>query len=160
MKAEAYAGAVRDLIVKGKRKVQDIMIEGPANCKETLNSIYKTFSNPSSTPFVWDGAEECECIFLNDLRCSPNIILWHDFLLLQEGQTVHLPAPTTHYSKDITFASDTPLFCTGKYPLVYTRNERESEMDVCTLEDISFQLSNTRKKNSELFLCVSNVLQS
>ena len=71
-------------------------------------------------------------IFLNDFRWSSQIIQWHDFLLLLEGQMVHLPAPKTHYAKDIALEKDTPIFCTGKQPFVYIKNgvidERETEM--------------------------------
>ena len=45
---------------------------------------------------------------------------------------VHLPAPKTHYAKDIALEKDTPIFCTGKQPFVYIKNgvidERETEM--------------------------------
>ena len=37
-----------------------------------------------------------------------------------EGQMVHLPAPKTHYAKDIVYDKDTPIFCTGKQPFVYS----------------------------------------
>ena len=49
-----------------------------------------------------------------------------------EGQLVHLPAPKTHYARDIVFESDTPIFCTTKVPFVFIKNgvidERETEM--------------------------------
>ena len=51
---------------------------------------------------------------------------------LSEGQTVHLPAPKSHYTRDITLEKDIPIFCTGKQPLVYISggsvDERETEM--------------------------------
>ena len=51
-----------------------------------------------------------------------------------EGQVVHLPAPKTHYAKDIVFEKDTPIFGTGKQPLIYIKNgvidQRETEMSV------------------------------
>ena len=55
------------------------MIVGPANCAKTfllnpLNVIFNTFSNPASTRFAWVGAEQAECIFLNDFRWSPAVI--------------------------------------------------------------------------------------
>ena len=48
-------------------------------------------------------------------------ISWHDLLLLLEGQTVHLPAPKSHYTEDIVFERDVPIFYTGKDELVYIR---------------------------------------
>ena len=44
--------------------------------------------------FAWVGAEQSEEVFLNDFLCSAQIIPWHDFLMLLEGQTVQ-PAPNT-----------------------------------------------------------------
>ena len=77
------------------------MIVGAANCGKTfllnpLNVIYNTFSNPACTSFAWVGAEKAEVLFLNDFRWSSSVIQWHDFLLLLEGQLVHLPAPKSH----------------------------------------------------------------
>ena len=60
-------------------------------------------------------------IFLNDFRWSPQVLPWHDLLLLLEGQTVHLPAPKTRYSKDIVFDKDTPIFCTSKHQLIFVK---------------------------------------
>ncbi len=60
------------------------------------------------------------------------LLAWHDMLLLLEGQRVHLPAPKTHYTRDIVFDKDTPVFATGTHSLVCVRggqvNERETEM--------------------------------
>ena len=52
--------------------------------------------------------------------------------MLLEGQTVHLPAPKTHYRQDILFQGDTPIFCTSKDELSYVRggvvDDRETHM--------------------------------
>jgi hypothetical protein len=49
-----------------------------------------------------------------------------------EGKVVHLPAPKTHFTEDIEFVKDTPIFCTSKRPLIYIKNgvvdDRETEM--------------------------------
>ena len=84
--------------------------------------MFKTFSNPASTTFAWLGAQEAEVVFLNDFRWSAQIIPWHDFLMLLEGQKVHLPAPKTHYKQDIVFEGDTPIFCTSKDQLSFVRS--------------------------------------
>jgi len=137
IRKEAFANAIKDLLEKGRSKFRNLMICGPANSAKTfmlspLTSIYKTFSNPACTSFAWVGAQEAECIFLNDFRWSPQVIQWHDFLLMLEGQLVHLPAPKTHYARDIIFEKDTPIFCTGKQPFIYIKNgvidQRETEM--------------------------------
>ncbi|PFX15070.1 hypothetical protein AWC38_SpisGene20727 [Stylophora pistillata] len=59
---------------------------------------------------------------------------WHDLLLMLwlEGHIVHLPVPKTHFAKDISLTSGTPIFCTGKHRLMYIKNgildERECGM--------------------------------
>ena len=123
-----FISACKLLLKKGRGKYRNILLTGPANCGKTfilnpLNLIYKTFSNPASTSFAWVGAENCEILFLNDFRWSSQILAWHDMLLLLEGQTVHLPAPKSHYAQDIVFDSDTPVFCTGKQELQYIRGQ-------------------------------------
>ena len=81
LRKEAFANAIKDLLEKGRSKFRNIMICGPANSGKTfllnpLTSIYRTFSNPASTSFAWVGAEEAECIFLNDFRWSQQVIQW------------------------------------------------------------------------------------
>ena len=54
------------------------------------------------------------------------------FVVGRAACIVHLPAPETHYAKDITFNLDTPIFATGKGPFVFSRSgivdERETDM--------------------------------
>ena len=64
-------------------------------------------------------AEKAEVVFLNDFRWSPQIIAWHDHLLMLEGQLVHLPAPKSQYAKDIVFDKDTPIFSTSKHQYLF-----------------------------------------
>lgn len=103
------------------------MICGLSNSAKTfiLNprpSIYDTFCNPASSSFVWVGAQDAECIFLNDFHWSAQLIQWHDFLLMLKAEMVHLPVPKTHYARDVVFDRDTPIFCTSKQPIVYIKN--------------------------------------
>ena len=60
------------------------------------------------------------------------IIAWNDLLLLLEGQPVHLPAPKSHFARDLFLTSDVPIFCTSAHQIVYVRggevDERETEM--------------------------------
>ena len=134
---EQFSEAIRDLLDKGRGKYRNLYLKGPSNCGKTfllnpLTHIYNTFCNPASTTFAWVGAEAAEVLFLNDFRWSPNIIPWHDLLLLLEGHEVHLPAPKTHYRCDFSFKGDTPIFCTVKEELSFVRagvlDERETEM--------------------------------
>ena len=101
---ESFGNAIQELLRKGRGKYRNIMLTGPANCGKTfllnpLNSIYKTFTNPASTSFAWVGAEQAEVVFLNDFRWSPQIIAWHDFLLMLEGQLVHLSSAKVAFCK-------------------------------------------------------------
>lgn len=132
-----FGDAVKTLLEQGRGKYRNIMITGPANCGKTflldpLNKIYETFTNPATTTFAWVGADKAEVIFLNDFRWTSKIIPWHDLLLLLEGQLVHLPAPKSHFAQDLILEKDTPIFCTGKHPLVFVQggsvDERETEM--------------------------------
>ena len=125
---ETFTGAIRDLLHQGHSKFRNIMICGPANLVKTfilnpLSSVYTTFCNPACMSFAWVGAEDAKCIFLNDFRWSSQIIPWHDFLLMLEGQMVHLPAPKTQYAKDIVFDKDTPIFCTSKQLIIFIKIE-------------------------------------
>ena len=140
----SFANAVKELLDKGRGKYRNVMIVGPANCGKTfilnpLNMIFTTFCNPATATFAWVGAENSECIFLNDFRWSPQIIAWHDLLLLLEGQTVHLPAPKSHFTKDITFDRDTPIFCTGKRTMVYIKNGVIDERE-CGMMDVRWKV--------------------
>ena len=128
---------MKELLLKGRGKYRNLMLTGPANCGKTfllnpLNRIYRTFTNPASNTFAWVGAEDAEVVLLNDFRWSPQVIAWQDLLLQLEGQQVHLPAPKSHFAKDITFKGDTPIFRTTKRPLTYVKNGcvdyRETEM--------------------------------
>ena len=51
---------------------------------------------------------------MNDFRFNPELISWEEFLLLLEGQLVHLPTPKSHFAKDISVESDVSIFATGK----------------------------------------------
>lgn len=120
-----FSAALRELMVKGRGKHRNIIIVGPANCAKTfllrpVEKVFETFANPSNDKYAWLGAENAEIIFLNDFRWSREMIAWKELLLLLEGQTVHLPAPKNHYSKDISISTDTPILATSKSVIRYT----------------------------------------
>ena len=157
-----FTEAVRNLLVKGRGKYRNTLLKGPANCGKTfilnpLNSIFHTFSNPATTSFAWVGAQDCEVIFPNDFRWSDKIIPWHDLLLLLEGQTVHLPAPKSHYAEDIVFERDVPIFCTGKDELVYIRggvaDSRETEMMQVRWKVVSFNAQIPSTEQVDILPC-------
>ena len=92
--------------------------------------------------FAWVGAEQAECIFLNDFHWSGQIIPWQDLLLMLEGQPVHLPAPKSHYAKDLVLQNVTPIFATSKHELVFIKNsviDKTNRDNVCALERVPFQ---------------------
>ena len=162
IKKETFTKSIKELLDKGRSKFRNIMICGPANSGKTfilnpLRSIYNTFCNPACSSFAWVGAEDAECIFLNDFRWSQQIIQWHDFLLMLEGQLVHLPAPKTHYARDIVFERDTPIFCTGKQPIIYIKNgvidERESEMMAVRWKIFKFHVRIEERNQKEIPNC-------
>ena len=74
-----------------------------------------------------------------------------------EGQLVHLPAPKTHYARDIVFERDTPIFCTGKQPIIYIKNgvigERESEMMVVRWKIFKFHVRIEERNQKEIPNC-------
>lgn len=159
---ETFTGAIRDLLHQGRSKFRNIMICGPANSAKTfilnpLSSVYTTFCNPACTSFAWVGAEDAECIFLNDFRWSSQIIPWHDFLLMLEGQMVHLPAPKTHYAKDIVFDKDTPIFCTSKQPIIFIKNgvidQRETDMMAVRWKIFHFNVRIAEQNQKEIRKC-------
>ena len=132
-----FSESLKNLLQYGRGKYRNVMIVGPANCGKTfilkpVTEIYKCFLNPASSTFAWVGVQLCEAIFLNDFRWSQQIIPWHDFLLLLEGETVHLPAPKTHFSEDITLTSHLPIFATSGNEIKYGSSkgncDRENEM--------------------------------
>ena len=159
---ETFTGAIKDLLHQGRSKFRNIMICGPANSAKTfilnpLSSVYTTFCNPACTSFAWVGAEDAECIFLNDFRWSSQIIPWHDFLLMLEGQMVHLPAPKTHYAKDIVFDKDTPIFITSKQPIIFIKNgvidQRETDMMAVRWKIFHFNVRIAEQNQKEFQKC-------
>lgn len=158
----SFKAAIYEALEKGRGKYRNIMITGPANCGKTfilapLTGIFESFSNPASTSFAWVGAEKAEIIFLNDFRWSSQIIPWHDFLLLLEGQLVHLPAPKTHFSEDLVLSGTTPVFATGKHPLVYIKGgqieDRETEMMAVRWKHFTFHSQIPESEQQEIPAC-------
>ena len=133
-----FADRVRSLLIKGRGKLRNLIIVGPANCGKIcllrpIENIFKTFCNPANDKYGWVGADKAEAIFLNDFRWTSELIQWNAFLLMLEGHTVHLPAPKNHFASDVCIDKDTPIFATSKEPIRFVgrynaTDERENEM--------------------------------
>ena len=159
---QLFSRAVKELLLKGRGKNRNLLITGPTNCGKTfllnpLTVIYHTFCNPATGSFAWVGVDSTECIFLNDFRWCHQIIPWHDLLLMLEGHIVHLPALKTHFAKDICLQRDTPVFSTGKSPLVYLKNgvidEVETDMMSVRWFNIRLHRQIPRAEQKEIPAC-------
>lgn len=123
-----FADHIRKCLTVGRSKYTNILLHGPRNCGKSfllnpLEDMYKTFINPTEGKYCWVGLDDCEVALLQDLRWSPELIKWSDFLVLLEGQTVHLARPRNVYPTDMTIpkSNTIPFFATTKLPLVYSR---------------------------------------
>lgn len=135
-----FAGYICELLTLGRGKFRNLMIYGRSNCAKTfilkpLKNIFgeKLFDNPANDKYAWVGAEKAQVILLQDFRFSKDVIAWKDLLLLLEGETVKLPAPKNHFSKDVVIDTDVPIFATSKSPITYkgpfnAEDERETDM--------------------------------
>ena len=102
----SFKRKVFDVLNEGRKKGNDLMVIGPANCGKTflfrpLTEIFDTFVSPTHGTFAWVGAEKAEVVFLNDLRWSEKLISWSNFLNLLEWLHIHVQAPKTHFEGDI-----------------------------------------------------------
>ena len=159
---KSFTSAIYEAIDKGRGKYINILITGPANCGKTfiispLTVIYDAFCNPASTTFAWVGAEKAEIIFLNDFQWSPQIIPWHDLLLLLEGQLLHLPAPKTHFAQDLILTDSTPIFATSKHELIFIKggqiDEKETKMMAVRWKYFSFRSQVPENEQREIPAC-------
>jgi hypothetical protein len=138
VKVQEFAKAMRDLLEFGRGKHRNILIVGPSECAKTfvmkpLKDLFKTFSNPGEDKYSLMNAVHAEIIFLNDFRWSSQIITWRDFLLLLEGEPVHLPTPRNHFRYDVCLEADTPIVATSISTFTFKeayngRNSVEDEM--------------------------------
>ena len=153
-----FADAVRRCLCKGRRKLNNVMLTGPTNCGKSfllnpLELIFRAFVNPAAGKYAWVGLDDAEIAYLNDLRWSEELIKGNDFLLLLEGQTVHLPRPKNQYATDLVIDRENtiPFFATSKSAIEFvgrynTRDQMETEMmnSRWKIFDFSRQISNVR----------------
>lgn len=158
-----FASALRQSFMKGRQKNTNVLLIGPTNCGKSfllnpIEIIFTTFINPATGRYAWVGIDECEVAYLNDFRWSAEIIAWSDFLLLLEGQTIHLPRPKNMYATDMCIdrSNTIPFFATSKGPIEYMGrynicDERETEMmsSRWLTFPFSYQIPNSEVKNIE-----------
>ena len=59
------------------------------------------------------GVEQTNLMILNDLRWTPEMIPWSEFLKFLEDQTVHFAAPKTDFARGIMLSLDISIFATS-----------------------------------------------
>ena len=74
-----YVDAMRDLLEHGGGKFCNVLLVGPANCGKTflLNSleiIFRAFTNPANDKYAWVGADQAEVIVLQEFRWRSELI--------------------------------------------------------------------------------------
>ena len=160
-----FTSALRECIKKGRQKNTNVLLVGPTNCGKSflLNPIelmYKSFVNPATGKYAWIGLDECEVAYLNDFRWSSEIIAWSDFLLLLEGQTVHLPRPKNQFATDMCIDRENtiPFFATSKGIIEYTgkynmRDDRESDMMSSRWKVFTFTYQIPLRESKQLSPC-------
>lgn len=121
-----FANALRQALIKGRCKRTNVMLVGPTNCGKSfllnpLEIMFRTFVNQATGRYAWIGLDECEVAFLNDFRWSSECINWSDFLLLLEGQTVHIPRSKNQFCSDLEIHRDNtlPFFATSKSTIIF-----------------------------------------
>ena len=119
-----FSSAMRTLLELGRGKHRNILIIGPSDCAKTflfkpLRELFRVFSNPGHDRYGLMKAADAEIIFLNDFRWSKELIPWNDFLLLLEGDPVHIPTPRNHYRNDVCIDRDSPIVATSVEKIIY-----------------------------------------
>ena len=116
--------SIRNNIDLGRSNGSTLFLIGPAECGKIfllipLETLYKTFSYPSSERYSWVGIEEMEMISLNDFRLSKEVIPWEDLLRLLVGVRVWFDRPKNLYAQNMCIDSDNTIpvigTCRSKY---------------------------------------------
>ena len=127
-----FAETLWDLLTNGRGNGRNIIIYGPAYSEKTtilnpITTIFDAFTNPSNSKYAFVGADKAEFIFMNDLRWSPDMISWQEFLNLLKGQNVYLAAPSFHFAEDIYICSDVQIPATSISPIRFV--DRSSNIE-------------------------------
>ena len=116
---EEFRSTEKNLLHKGCERIWNTLIIRPANCGKafllkSLGVVYRSFVNTATSNFAWVGTEKAELLFLTTfVGARPQVIPWHDLLLLLESEPLDLPTPKTHYNQDILLTRNTPIFGTS-----------------------------------------------
>ena len=160
-----YADALRQCLKVGRKKNNNIILTGPTDCGKTflislLELMFDCFVNPAGGKYAWVGLDECQLLFLNDFRWSAELIAWNEFLLLLEGQTVHLPRPKNLFSSDIVITRENSMLIlatskaaiehVGKYNV---KDQRETDMMSSRWWEFNFTHQIPKDKIKDLELC-------
>ena len=138
IKRSDFSSAMSNAMRRGRQKFQNVIIIGRSNCAKTfllkpLKNIFgeRLFENPSNDKYGWQGVQNAQVICLQDFRYSKEMIVWKDFLLLLEGETVKLPTPKNHFAEDIVIDStnDVPIFSTSSGRIEYSRFSPDYEVE-------------------------------
>jgi len=165
--AYVFADALRQCLDKGRKKNNNILLVGPTNCGKSflLNPVEllfsKCFANPATGRYAWLGLDECDVAYLNDLRWSSELIGWNDFLLLLEGQTVHLSRPKNQFVTDMVIHRENtlPILATSKEAIEYIgkyniRDQKETDMMSSRWRMFTFTHSMAKEDIKDVAPCV------
>uniref|UniRef100_A0A7M5WTZ9 Uncharacterized protein n=1 Tax=Clytia hemisphaerica TaxID=252671 RepID=A0A7M5WTZ9_9CNID len=116
-----FAQAVYTNLELGRGKFRNVILVGGTNRAKTfllkpMRLIYERFlfENPAGHKFGWGGCKDKTVFLLQDFRWNLELIKWSDFLLLlDEDETVKLPAPRNLYSEDIVIKNQISIFATS-----------------------------------------------
>ena len=93
----------------------------------------------------------------NDLRWTPEMIRWSDFLNLLEVQTVHLAATKTHFIQEIILPGDIQIFAAiiEMVQLVDKSNhvQGENTMMAARWKEVKFKAPISTEKQTNLESC-------
>ena len=86
------------------------------------------------------------------------MIPWSDFLILLEGQTVHLAAPKTHFGQGIMLSGDIPIFATNIEMVQFVGKSNhvqgKNAMMAARWKEVKFKASILIEKQKKLERCV------
>ena len=84
---------------------------------------------------------ECWMYFLKrfSVVATSYTVAWFVTYARRSRCAFNLPAPKTHFAKDISLTSDTPIICTGKHRLMYIKNGIVDERE-CGMMDVRWKI--------------------
>ena len=125
-----------------------------------IELMFKAFVNPATGRFTWVGLNECKVAYLNDFSWSTEITAWSSFLLLLEGQTVHLPRQKNQYAPEMYMQCENTIlfFATRKKPIEFVEkynihDKRESAMMSSRWLTFNFTYQIENEKNIDPCTC-------